>query len=737
VRSALAAESPRRERESLASRFESVAPEGSLAVTLVFAGIVLLALVVRLLLADRIVTPWIMIDELIYSELAKSFADHGDFVLRDVPSNFNNVAYPVLIAPAWLAESVETAYGLARVINVVVMILAAVPVYFWGRRLMPAGYALVAAVLVLLMPSFTYTGMLMTENAFLPVVVSACFAIALTLERPTLLRQALALAAIGLTCAVRPQGLVLLPIYATALALKLAFDRRAPDGTRSFQYVRDELARFLPTALTLVLLGGSYVVVKELQGAGLETGLGAYQDVVKVDYDVSNAADWVVDHFAEIGLSVGLIPVSALVVLFGLSVRGWVSTPAERAFVAVAAAAFVLVVIQVAIFASRFSLRVEERNMFSVAPLLFLALGLWLARGLPRPRVLTIVAALAPVALLLTLDLTSLLNIGILSDTFALIPLLRLSGRLEGGVESAETLMRTGGLVAALAFALLPRRIASVALPGGVALLLAISSYSVFGTVRDHARATLGLTSPSNPSWIDEQIGSRSKAAFIYGVTADPFGEAQVMWQTEFWNRSVSTVYTLGPADPGLFARPATLDVVNGRIVPQSSEASSATRIRYAIAPTIVHLAGRLLAQQGRLALYRIDPPLQLATNLVGVYPDSWMGAFAALTYYATPVRPGRLNVRVTRENWKEPSPPGRVTIKVGPLADVGGRPGIGRVAASRTWTVQSGTARRFTLPTPRTPYRLEIHVGPTFSPANYGQPDPRQLGAQIEISPS
>ena len=70
---------------------------------------------------------------------------------------------------------------------------------------------MLAAALVLLMPSLIYTGMLMTENAFFPAFVTACFAIALTLERPTLLRQALALVAIGLTCAVRPQALVLVP----------------------------------------------------------------------------------------------------------------------------------------------------------------------------------------------------------------------------------------------------------------------------------------------------------------------------------------------------------------------------------------------------------------------------------------------------------------------------------------------------------------------------------------------
>ena len=184
----MATESPLRESEFRASRFETAVRSGSLAITLLFGGIVLLALVVRLLLVDRIVTPWIMADELIYSEMAKNFADHGEFLVRDSASTLNNVAYPVLIAPAWFAQSIDTAYGLARTINVVVMVLAAVPVYIWGRRLMSAGYALLAAVLVLLMPSLTYTGMLMTENAFFTAVVASCFAIALTLERPTLLR---------------------------------------------------------------------------------------------------------------------------------------------------------------------------------------------------------------------------------------------------------------------------------------------------------------------------------------------------------------------------------------------------------------------------------------------------------------------------------------------------------------------------------------------------------------------
>jgi hypothetical protein len=708
------------------SRFEVVAGERSLVIPLVLGAAIVVALIVRLVLATRIVTPWIMVDELIYSELAKSFADGGDFLLRDLPSGFYALAYPALISPAWLGESVETAYGFARAINVLLMVLAALPVFFWGRRFMSPAYALLAAILVLLMPALSYTGMLMTENAFFLAFVSACFAIALSLERPTFLHQAFALVTIGLTCAVRFQGLVLVAIYLAALALKLAFDLRTPNGLRGLRQVGKELVRFWPTAFAGVVIGGGYVVYKAAQGTGLETGLGPYGGVLKVEYDVSNAFDWVIDHFAEIALSVGVIPVSALIVLVGLAALGRSATAAERAFVAVAASAFVLLVVEVGVYASRFALRIEERNMFGVAPLLFLALALWLARGMPRPLVLTAVAAIVPAALLLTLDLRALLNIGILSDTFGLIPLLRLTGTFSVG--TVEALMLAGGAVAALAFALLPRRLAGSVLPAGVAFFLVLASYSVHGSIRDHSRATLGLTNPQEPSWIDARIGEDAEAAYLYGGTGDLVGEAQILWQTEFWNRSVGTIYRLGPPEPAaLPSSAATFDAVTGRI---SEDRST----RYAVAPSTVQLDGRLLAQAGRLSLYRVDAPMRLASLLGGVYGDGWMGSDAALTHYADPAGPGQLHVRVSREGWGGPSPPGAVTVKVGPIGAVNGAPAIERITATRTSTIRSRATRRFTLPTPGVPYRLEIHVASTFSPADYGYPDTRQLGAQLDV---
>lgn len=734
--SALAADAPSRRPGPRLSRVRASVSERSLSLTFVLAGAFLLAIAVRYLLARKIVTPWIMGDELIYSEMAKNFADHGEFLLRDAASPLRNVAYPLLISPAWLSGSIESAYAIARFINVVVMSLGAVIVYFWGRRLMSVGWSLLAAVLVLLMPTLIYTGMLMTENLFFTTFVGSCFAIALALERPTLVRQALPLAAIGLTYYVRPQGLVLLGIYALALALKLAFDLREPGQDRGLRHVGRELRRFLPTGIVLVVAAVGYVVLKAVRGQGLESGLGAYAGVVMVEYDREIATQWIVDHFAEIGLSVALVPVSALIVLFGLALRGWASSAAERAFVAVATSAFVLGVIVVGLYASRFAIRIEERNMSSVAPLLFLAMALWLSRGLPRPWLLAAAAALAPAALLYALDLGALLNIGILSDTFGLIPALRLSGELDGGVESVQTWMGTAGIFVALAFVLLPRRVAVVALPAFVAVSLAAFSWTVFGAIRDHAGRTLALTSASNPSWVDDRLGPGAKAAYIFGATPDYYGEAQVLWQTEFWNRGVGAVYTLGPPDPSLTATPATFDLLTGRITPAGGGADRKP-IRYVIGPRSVKFDGRLLAEQEWLALYRLDGPLRLATHLGGVYPDSWMADFAAFTHYAKPKRPGSFDVTVSRLGWGGPSPPSKVTITVGPLGQADGVPVIEKVAASRTWTVRSRKARRFRLPTPNVPYRLEIRATPTFTPIEYGVPDTRKLGAQLQISPA
>ena len=620
-------------------------------------GGVLVALIARFVLATRIETPWIMIDELLYSELAKSFADSGDFVIRDGPRLVNSVGYPALIAPAWFAQSVETSYELARAINVLMMVLAAVPVYLWGRRMMSPAYAALASGLVLLMPSLIYTGMLMTENAFFAAFVATTYAMALTLERPTLLRQALVLIGIAVTCVVRVQALVLVPIYAVALALKLALDLRAPGGPRGVRQVLGELRRYLPSAVVLVVVGGGYFTMKLLQGAPLEDVLAGYGGVVKVEYDVSSAIEWTIDHFAELTLSVAVIPVSALIVLLGLGLRGMGDEPGRagppcRRHVGDRAHRRRGGCLRVAI-------RAADRGAEHV-----------LRRAAALPRVQPVARSGAATAARPHRGRRS--GPGCPSAHAAareaaqhrsplrhLRPHPSVSARVprpDLGVDSVRMLMLAGGALGALAFALLPRRLARVALPSGVALFLVLVSLAVFDSVKDHSRATKLQTGATDPSWIDAEIGTDGEAAALYGATNDLIGEAQVLWQTEFWNRSVGTVYRLGPPEPTPISEGvASYDRLTGRITTEPLE-----RARYAVAPRSMQLAGTLLADTPRLALYRVQQPLRAFALLEGVYADGWMVNEASFTRYATGAeRPEVLRVRVSRESWNGPSRPG------------------------------------------------------------------------------
>ena len=64
------------------------------------ASLYAVAVAVQLALALRVVSPWIMVDELVYSDMARSFADTGHFLMRGVHANYGFV-YPLLLSPAY------------------------------------------------------------------------------------------------------------------------------------------------------------------------------------------------------------------------------------------------------------------------------------------------------------------------------------------------------------------------------------------------------------------------------------------------------------------------------------------------------------------------------------------------------------------------------------------------------------------------------------------------------------
>ena len=692
----------------------------------VLAAMTLCAVGARIWLGRKIATPWIMIDELVYSEFAKSFATTGHYFLRGQPAAPWSYLYPGVISPAWWANSMSTTYGIAKAINSVVMALAVIPVYAWASRLTSRRYALVAAGLLLLIPSYYYTAMLMTENVFLPTFALASLAVGLALERPTILRQVLALGAIGLVIAARFQGVVFVLIYATAVLVKVGLDLRAARST-NWRRAFSSVARFWPSAALVVLAAIAYIAWKRAHGLPLSTGVGTYQAVFSGGYSFSSVAHWTLYHFAELPLAVAVIPASAFLLLLGIAVARGTVDERERAFLAVTAAAVFWVVIEISAYASRFSLRVEERYMFGLAPLLLIAFVVWLDRGLPRPGLLTAIAALVPALLFLALPLGRLLNITILSDTFGLIPFLRLSEKLHG-VSHARTFLLLGGAAAALAFAFVPRRFAAV-LPVAMGVFLVLSSYSVHGAIRDYAR---GLRDSSglgtDPSWIDAAVGDQ-RVAFLFRGSGETGPESSFLWQAEFWNRSIKDFYDLDGAEPVplggttlLATQPATGRLVQTSAAPFSSD-------RYVVTPSDTQLSGRRIATRGPLTLYRIKAPLGVSSLVEGVYGDGWTGPDASFTRFVPSPRGSKLLVTVSRTDWGGPDVPGHVRVEVRPVGAAAG------AATVRTWVAHSRAGRTLRLPAPTRPFRVTIHVDPTFSPSKYGLPDSRQLGVEARFA--
>jgi hypothetical protein len=732
----LAVEQEAHRRHLPGERVDVVSHDGVRWAVVALAGLVLFLVALRIWVATRIVTPWIQTDELMYSELARSVADTGTFHVRGDAIAWYNFGYAALIAPAWLfAEAQSTAFTLAKTINVGLGVLTLVPTYLWTRRLTSTGYALLAAGLTALMPSLLYASTLMSENGFLPAFVLAALTISLALERPTLWRQALAFAAIGLASLIRVQGVVLLAVLPTAILLASVLEARvAPPGRR----LRDAgryLVRFWSSAAGLALLVAVYAAVKAAEDQPLSSGLGSYRIVTESHYVLVESARWVCRHLADLVLATGIFPASALIVLVGLSVIRGVPSRVDRAFLATAVAAIAWVVPQAALFASNFSFRIEERYIFCLFPLLFVALALWLCRGAPRrPWPLAAVAAAAPAAaVLFALPLRSLLGIQILSDTFALIPLLRLSQLLSGGVDTVEVVLGLAVVAAALAFLFIPARFAAV-LPLAIAGFFAVSSYSVHRAMRDYALGLAAGTQEADRSWIDRALGPTQRVDYLYGGGEDTWHEANVFWQLELWNRSLDDIYNIGvEPQAGVVEVKASIDRATGRLtlLPQDVPPG-----RYAVAAERLGIAGKILARNGDLALYRLSPPARLRQAREGVYSDAWIGSEAAFTQYTTPGnRPTQLRLTVSREAWGGPDVPGRVAVRLGTVAARDGRAAIGNELESRTWVAHSGKAHTFTLRTPRPPFRVELKVSPTFSPRQFGLTDDRQLGVQVAFA--
>ena len=581
------------------------------------AAVVVSSAAVRVVLGREMVSPFVFVDEAVYSELARSLADSGSYAVRETPVSGYSLLYPALIAPAYgLFDNLVDAYGAAKATNAVVMSLAAIPTYLLGRRIAGRWLALLGAATAVSVPSMAYTATITTESLFYPVTLLLALVLVRYLERPTAAWLAVVVGALGLAYATRSQALAFVPALATAPLLLAGYRRRV-----------GELRPFLP----LYALGaaGTVAVVafQVLRGHPLKELLGAYSIVLEGDYDVGNALRFWLWHLEELDLVVGVVPFAALLLLLVLGR----SLPARvQAHVAATASLVVWSTLVVGVFASRFaSDRIQDRYLFFLVPLLVVTLLAWVELGAPRPPLPAALAAGAALVPVLVFPYVRFIGEPAKSDTLGLIPLWTANEHLVAG-----RYWLTAGAAAAALLALwlaVPARLAVIA-PLAVLALFALLSRPVWSGPHGFVAAGVGALRQGNPGlsrdWIDRRVPAGDEVVALYTGRADRF----TVNVNEFFNRRIGRVFYTDTPTPGGFgelpvtrARDAGFPVsVAGAYVLPNDAAITAP---YALLDGTVLPDGDVVARNELVGtvLWRLEGPLSNTVDVTGLYPqDTW-----------------------------------------------------------------------------------------------------------------
>jgi hypothetical protein len=546
---------------------------------LVLAGLVAVSTIVRFAAARAIHTPWITPDEVIYGELGESLWSSGRFEVLGEHMGFFGLVFPALVGPPLLVGDLERGYHWLKLVQAVTMSLAAVPVYYWARSLARPGWALAAAALTVAIPGLAYSGLVMTEVAFYPVLVLAAWAVARALERPTLARQGLVVAACALAAMTRLQAFVLLPVFVTAVALKAVLDRRP-----------GEAVRLLPAAGGLAALAAAWAGWRLAADGNLSSLFGAYAPAGETHYATGEALRYTLYHAADLLLLVGVVPLCAVVVL--LTFR---DSRTLTAYLATAVSLAAWLVVEVAVFASQHVGLLAERNLLPLAPVAFVGLAAWLDRGAPRPTVATAAAGTGALLLALALPVSRFATLEAFPDAFTLQPLL---GHPRANLDLVVVAV-VG--VAVAAFAFVPRRLVAV-LPIALGCAFAAISIDASREIVDRDRIVQAASTGTDRRWIDRRADGDVAYLFIGDLNWP------TVWQNVFWNRRISHVYGLaGAIVPG--------GLPQRRVDPRPDGRLEGVDARYVVSLYPISFVGRAVASAGAgLLLWKVEPPARISS---------------------------------------------------------------------------------------------------------------------------
>ena len=611
-------------------------------------AIVLLSAVVRFAGARTFDVPWIAPDEMIYGLVGQSLWESGTLTIRDAAVPYYSLLTPALVGLPLAVGELARGVAIAQALQALAISMVAVPVYLWGKPIAGTRWALTAAALSVLPPALWYGGLLMTEALFYPLVVAALLGLSRMLEEPTLVRQGTFLLLLSFAAAVRLQALVLLPVLVVATGLFGWFGR-------SLEILR----RLVPL---LALVGLSAIALGVLSATGETDLFGAYGAVADRAPSSTGTFAQIFWHTAALYLMVLGLPLLATATLAVQAARRRESEPAVRAFLAVATAYVVLLVLQVSTFAAGHLDHVSRRYLITALPPLLLGLCIWISRGCPRPRLIAALVVASSLVALLTLPAGRFVTAISADDVMAVVPF----GELA---ERGDTAFRLGllafGLVLGAVFLVLPQRFlpwSAAAVAIGLVTLSALGARELDRlSAIERNRAVTGEL-----DWID-----RSSVGDVLVVDTGEHSSTAIA-RAIFWNESVRRFVRIDGVPAQALPQPVVTIGRDGKVVGERGEEVSEPHV---VVPTTLVPRGEKLTSTPPselapgFALWRVDEPLQFVSRRGGFSP---VGDFRNATVVVYECGPGALHLLLLGKDGL----PVRITVNGLPWLTVQPEPG-------------------------------------------------------------
>lgn len=180
-------------------------------------------ILVKSLLASFVLAPSMFSDEYEYAKMARSFWNEQDFKVHEAPDKKVELppAYSIALSPAYLFDDMRIVYLVMKIINAILSSLAIIPAYLIGKEFMSEKKSLLAAILVGIMPAtFSYSGYIMSENLFVPLMLFSIWVLYKFLISKKLYFVPLLILFLVIAYLTKVLAIVLLPLIALMLVME-------------------------------------------------------------------------------------------------------------------------------------------------------------------------------------------------------------------------------------------------------------------------------------------------------------------------------------------------------------------------------------------------------------------------------------------------------------------------------------------------------------------------------------